>query len=223
MHKGAIVTGGGKRIGRLIALGLAKAGYDILLHFNNSRSGAESTQETIINQYGRKCTIFNADLRQPSNCKALADKAFEAIPTCSLLVNNASIFHNIKFMDTSWQHLTENMNIHIISPFELAKQFAHNLSGSTGTIINIVDRSVLSTGMPFFSYALSKHCMLQLTKLTEHALSARGIRAHALCPGIMMRDAENGEYCDRASPENKTDAAEMIREIIALATIQPRE
>ena len=91
MSNTAIITGGSKRIGRSIALTLADMGYDIALHYNNSKKDALTAQR-MIRKNGVKCEIFKSDLSDPSQASGLIKNVQKKMMGLNLLVNNASIF-----------------------------------------------------------------------------------------------------------------------------------
>src|SRR4051812_18827198 len=90
-HGAALVTGGSKRVGRAIALHLAAAGYDILLHYHRSKEDAEATQRDI-EALGRRCLAMEADLSDVRTAAPLITYALQQMPHCRVLVNSAGIF-----------------------------------------------------------------------------------------------------------------------------------
>src|SRR5699024_6338426 len=98
-HKAAIVTGSSARIGRSIALRLARLGFDILLHYHTSEEAAQKTGEEIKN-LGVECCLIQTNLEEPESVPAL----FSQIPNdwnLQVLVNNASNFQPFDFHDES--------------------------------------------------------------------------------------------------------------------------
>lgn len=88
----ALVTGGSQRIGKAIAIYLAERGYDVAIHYNKSRTEANSVVKTI-QQLGRKAVAIQADLLDPKQAQQLVTKASQELDgTINCLVNNASIF-----------------------------------------------------------------------------------------------------------------------------------
>src|SRR5262245_7899919 len=87
----ALVTGGAKRLGRSIALELARAGHDIALHFRNSRPEAEATAE-VIRESGAQVALLPADLADEAQCEALVPAAVQSLGRLDAIVHNASLF-----------------------------------------------------------------------------------------------------------------------------------
>jgi NAD(P)-dependent dehydrogenase (short-subunit alcohol dehydrogenase family) len=135
----ALVTGAAKRIGREIALTLARKGYDIALHHRASRDEAQATAEDI-RRLGRQCVLLEADLADRKQVLALVPAAIQAMPHCDLLVNNASIFERGEFLETSEDLFERQMNVNFRAPFFLAREFAR-LRGK-GHIINMLDTKI---------------------------------------------------------------------------------
>ena len=123
----ALVTGGAIRIGRQIAIHLAKSGLDIALHYNSSKEEAQETQKWILAE-GVDCKIFSADFsKEECRLKELIESAFESFPHLKILVNNASIYQESNFLDTSYELWKNHWNVNFRAPFFLSRFFAKEL------------------------------------------------------------------------------------------------
>lgn len=182
MSNTAIITGGSKRIGRSIALTLAELGYDIALHYNRSRKDALNTQAKI-RDFGVKCEIFKADLSDPSQASGLIKDVKKKMPGLELLVNNASVFKEKRFLDVKEKDFDNEFNINFKSPFFLSQQFAKNVSG--GMIINLLDARVSKIHTAHFVYNLTKNSLMHLTLMLAKELGPE-IRVNAICPGPVL-------------------------------------
>jgi NAD(P)-dependent dehydrogenase (short-subunit alcohol dehydrogenase family) len=89
--RAALVTGAAKRVGRAIALAIAGRGADVVLHYKTSVSEVRATAEGV-ERLGRRAVTIHADLAQPTEVEALADRAVQAFGTIDILVNNAALF-----------------------------------------------------------------------------------------------------------------------------------
>ncbi len=188
MSNTAIITGGSKRIGRSIALTLAELGYDIALHYNRSRKDALNTQAKI-RDFGVKCEIFKADLSDPSQASGLIKDVKKKMPGLELLVNNASVFKEKRFLDVKEKDFDNEFNINFKSPFFLSQQFAKNVSG--GMIINLLDARVSKVHTAHFVYNLTKNSLMHLTLMLAKELGPE-IRVNAICPGpVLPASGEN--------------------------------
>jgi len=182
MHNTALITGGSSRIGRSIALTLAELGFDIAIHYNRSEKDALETKK-MIGEPEIKCEIFKSDLSRPSGASILIKKVIKKMPGLCLLVNNASIFEEIRFEDVTEKDFDNEFNINLKSPFFLSQHFAKNVSG--GMIINLLDARVSKIHTAHFVYNLTKKSLMHLTLMLAKELGPE-IRVNAICPGPII-------------------------------------
>ncbi len=194
----AFITGAARRVGAEVAITLAKAGFNIALHYNNSREDATKTAMRI-RETGVKCELFQADLQDISSIPTIIDKVFSQFPNCNLLVNNASIFEKCDFAGTTPDIFDEYMNIHLKAPFFLTQEFAKRCK--KGQIINIVDTYITKSSRNYFTYNLSKRALYDLTLMLARIL-APDIRVNAVLPGILYPE-------DHVNIKGKTDYLPM--------------
>ncbi len=188
MSETAIITGGSKRIGRSIALTLAELGYNIAIHYNRSRKDAAAAQ-VLVRKLGVKCEIFRADLSDPSQTSALIKNVQKKMPQLGLLINNASIFNEKRFLDVKEKDFDTEFNINFKSPFFLSQQFAKTVS--KGMIINLLDARVSKVHTAHFVYNLTKNSLKHMTLMLAKELGPK-IRVNAICPGpILPADGES--------------------------------
>lgn len=187
MSKAALVTGAAKRIGKAIAIALAEDGFDIALHYGHSKDEAEQVAETVRSN-NQKCELFQADLTFNDSVLSLVPNVFEVFPNCKLLVNNASIFHRISFLETTPENFDDFFNIHVKAPFFLSQQFASYCA--VGDIVNILDTKVTQNLDAYFSYTLSKKTLYELTHMAAKALGPE-IRVNGVAPGIILPSKES--------------------------------
>ena len=210
MSKAALITGGGMRLGKAMALTLAELGYDIALHYNSSASESEKT-EGEIRSLGRSCEIFKADLLKMEEVRTLVPRVFEAFPGCSVLINSASVFENIRFPDVTEESFDRDMNINFKAPFFLSQDFARG--ASAGLIVNMLDSRVSTNATSYFVYHLGKKALRDFTLMAAKALGPR-IRVNAICPGpVLPPPGEGEEYLIRISqdtPIGKPGSPEYI-------------
>jgi NAD(P)-dependent dehydrogenase (short-subunit alcohol dehydrogenase family) len=178
----ALVTGGARRLGRAIAVALARAGFDVAVHCHTSTAAAEATA-TEIRTLGRHAAVLSADLQQEEDAALLFPRALDAIGPIGVLVNNASTFERDEWHDVtraSWDtHLEPNLR----APFLLMQHFAQTLpAGAEGVVINMIDQRVWSITPHFVSYTVSKAGLWALTQSMALALAPR-IRVNAIGPG----------------------------------------
>lgn len=196
MDKAAIVTGGGTRLGRAMALALASMGYDIAVHYNSSGTGAAETAEEI-RSLGRKCGTFKSDLSHMKSIKALTSKVFRSFPYCSLLINNSSIFEDIDFMDVTGESFDREFNLNFKAPFFLSQEFSRQKTAKV--IINMLDARISRIETGHFVYNLSKRALRDFTLMAAIALGPK-IRVNGICPGpILPPPGKDMKYMKRIS------------------------
>ena len=178
----ALVTGSAKRIGRVIALALADAGYDIVVH---PRSSPDEAADAVaeIERKDRRAVALAADLAVEAETAALIGRAAEALGTVSVLVNSASVFQPDEIAELTREGWDEHLETNLRAPIVLAQAFAAALpADAEGVVINILDQRVLRPNPQFISYTVSKMALWAATKTMAQALAPR-IRVNGVGPG----------------------------------------
>ncbi len=178
----ALVTGAAKRIGRAIALALARSGFDIALHYATSRAEAEATAAEI-RATGRRAITLRAELGVEAEVARLIPEAEAALGPVGVLINNASTFERDEWQDAtreSWdRHLEPNLRAPFVLTQAMAKALPHQAEGA---VINLLDQRVFSLTPHFVSYTVSKAGLWALTQSLALALAPR-IRVNGIGPG----------------------------------------
>ena len=186
MQKTVLITGAAQRVGRSISLGLAKAGYTIVAHYNSSSSDADDLVEEIKSTGGEAIAV-QADLTDRDQTRKLLPKVISHVGPVELLINNASLFEEDglgAIDDDIWDN---HFSIHVKAPSVLASEFAkQNLE--SGLIINMIDERVWKLTPNFTSYTLSKSALWTATKTMAQALAPK-IRVNAIGPGPTLPSA----------------------------------
>jgi NAD(P)-dependent dehydrogenase (short-subunit alcohol dehydrogenase family) len=177
----ALVTGAGRRIGAAIALALARAGYAVVLHANNSRDDAERLASAIMGAGGHAHVVL-ADLADHEAVRGLMPAA-AAFGRLTLLVNNAGEFEPDDIETLSHARFQRAVAVNLEAPLFLSQAFAAQApEGLDASIVNIVDQRVLKPNPRFFSYTLSKSALFTATTTLAQALAPR-IRVNGVAPG----------------------------------------
>jgi NAD(P)-dependent dehydrogenase (short-subunit alcohol dehydrogenase family) len=177
----ALITGGGRRIGASIALALARAGYSVVLHANNSREDAERLASAITGAGGRASVVL-ADLTDNEAVRGLVPAA-TAFGPLTLLVNNAGEFEPDDIETLSYPRFQRAISVNLAAPLFLSQAFAAQVPpGCDASIVNILDQRVLKPTPRFFSYTLSKSALHTATKTLAQALAPK-LRVNAVAPG----------------------------------------
>ena len=203
----ALVTGAGKRLGREMALYLARRGYDVAVHYASSRKDAEALAKEIT-ELGRKAVALRADLLIETQVEKLIGSAVQGLGgPLTVLINNASVFEydNIKTATRkSWdRHMESNLR----APFVLMQGFAAQVPEAgvdsagepiaRGLVVNMIDQRVYKLTPEFMSYTLAKMGLWALTQTAAQALAPQ-IRVNAIGPGPTLQGArQSGSHFAR--------------------------
>ena len=198
----ALVTGAARRLGRAMALELARAGHDVAVHYAGSAEAAEQTAAEI-RALGRRAVTLPADLTVEDEMQALLPHAVEALgQPLTVLVNNASIFEYDTIRTAtrdSWdRHLESNLR----APFVLTQAFAAQVPDpatdengepqAQGLVVNMIDQRVHKLTPEFMSYTIAKMGLWAFTRTAAQALAPR-IRVNAIGPGPTLQGARQTE------------------------------
>ncbi len=192
-NKAALVTGGAKRIGREMVLMLAAKGFDVAVTYNHSKKEAQQLADKIKAEFKVDCEIFHCDLKSPQDAQNMIAQVIKKFPNLSLLINNASIFNQSKFLTAPQEELTDNLNIHFISPLILSQKFASHVLSSKikdAQIINMLDKNIVRFDTSYFYYLLSKKNLAELTKMLALELAPQ-IRVNGIAPGFILNSVND--------------------------------
>lgn len=178
----ALITGGGRRIGRAIVEDLAAHGFAVAVHCGRSRMDADEVAASVQAQGGR-AVVVQADLTDMDAVGRIVGEATAALGPIGLLVNNASTFDSDSMTDIDWEAWERHFSVHLKAPVRLAQDFASALApDAEGLIVNIIDQRVWRLTPRYFSYTLSKSALWTATRTMAQALGPR-IRVNAVGPG----------------------------------------
>lgn len=189
----AIITGAGKRIGRHLALSLAKEGWNIAAHYNQSAQDAKLLCEEITT-LGRQAITLQADLTNEADVKGLIPACSKQLGCPDLLINSASLFEKDELASLSGETFDEQMAVNLKAPILLSQSFANErqliekdlATSDVGNIINLTDQRVQNINPTFFSYTLSKVGLSAATVTMAQSL-APNIRVNAIAPGPVLQ------------------------------------
>jgi len=180
--KTALVTGGAKRIGSAIAVGLAKEGVDVVVHYSKSKDEATKLCEDI-KRLGVKSWLASADFNDPDSCKRLIVKACELSGRLDILINNASVFLASTIESVSLEAMNAEMLTNTWAPFLLSMYFAEK--AECGKIVNLLDARIVGYDFNHVAYYLSKRMLEVLTKMLALKLAPK-ITVNAVAPGLIL-------------------------------------
>jgi pteridine reductase len=192
MKKGTVlITGGAKRIGREIALDLAKKGYTIALHYHSSKDRADEALKAIQTLQPRSQS-YRCDFTDLASVEGLIASVYKNHPDLEVLINNASVYEQHTLLDTTKKVLQRDINTHYLAPFLLIREFATYVNN--GVVINILDARIRKNSRGNASYFISKKALLALTEIAALEL-APNIRVNGIAPGLTLPPADKpAEY-----------------------------
>jgi NAD(P)-dependent dehydrogenase (short-subunit alcohol dehydrogenase family) len=187
-----LITGGARRIGRALGLDLAKAGWNVAIHYHNSESEARDVAKAI-EALGRKAVLLKADLSREAEIGKLIPEAGKKLGPLTALINNASVFENDDWKSADRKSWDVHMETNLRAPFALSLAFANALpADADGAIINLTDQRVFKPTPQFLSYSLSKAGLAWLTTTLAQALAPK-VRVNAVAPGPTIRNERQSE------------------------------
>ena len=184
----ALVTGG-RRIGSVVAIELARRGVDVGLCYNRSRDEAEKTAATI-EHLGRRTFVMQADLAKAGDCEAFVDEGAAALGRLDILVNMASVYVARPFSELTVEEFDGNMAVDLRSAFVCARAaWPHMKRAGGGNIINFSDwlsRSGRPRYTGYLPYYVAKTGVIGLTEALALELAPDRIRVNAIAPGPIL-------------------------------------
>ncbi|MDE2047109.1 MAG: SDR family oxidoreductase [Betaproteobacteria bacterium] len=189
-----LVTGAARRLGREIALTLARAGWAVAVHYRSSRAEAEAVVGEIA-AAGGSAHALGADLQDAARARALVGEVVQAFGHIDAVVNNASLFEYDDARSFDAAFAARQFATNTAAPVLLAQQLAlHLRDGATGCVVNLLDQKLWNPNPDYFSYTLSKAALHAATTLLAQALAPR-VRVCGVAPGVTL---VSGDYMSDA-------------------------
>ncbi|HEY0749356.1 MAG TPA: SDR family oxidoreductase [Steroidobacteraceae bacterium] len=188
--KTALVTGASRGIGRASALGLAKAGAQVLVHYSSSDKEADAVVAEI-RKAGGKADKVGADLGQADGPHRLAEQVRAIVgDRLDILVANAGVSKSASIEDTKIEDFDKLFALNVRAPFFLVQQLLPALCKGSSVIFisSLAARASVGT---LSAYAATKGAIETLVKHFAAELGARGIRVNAVAPGVVETDMSN--------------------------------
>ena len=182
--KTALVTGGAKRVGKAIALELAKKGAHIALHYHGSEKDALATAVEI-RSLGVECFPVKANLDSAAEITRMAADTEKRFKKIDILVNSASLYFKTPLENASEADWDRLMSVNLKAPFLLSVELGHRMKKEGGVIVNIADWSGFRPYKDFAAYCASKGGLLTLTKSLARDLAPK-VRVNAVAPGPVL-------------------------------------
>ncbi|SMX38303.1 SDR family oxidoreductase [Maliponia aquimaris] len=192
----ALVTGAARRLGRAMALDLARQGYAVAVHYAGSEAEAQEAVAEI-RAAGGQAEALQADLLVEAEMQALVPRAAQALGgPLTLLVNNASIFEFDDIAGATRDSWDRHFESNLRAPFVLTQGLAAQVPDpvldaggepvAQGLVVNMIDQRVRKLTPEFMTYTLAKSALWTLTQTAAQALAPR-VRVNAIGPGPTLQ------------------------------------
>jgi NAD(P)-dependent dehydrogenase (short-subunit alcohol dehydrogenase family) len=220
----ALVTGAARRLGRAVALRLARGGCRVAVHFRGSRREAASTVAAI-RAAGGEARAFRADLARPAAPAALVRAVEKALGPVEVLVNSAGIFPETPFPAGALRDLEDCFALHVRAPWLLARAVAPGmLRRKRGKIVNLGD-SWAGRALPRRGPYLASKAALHALTLSLARDLAPSVQVNAVAPGAILlprgAPASYGKRLARFVPLGRLGTPEEIAEAVAFLVEGP--
>jgi pteridine reductase len=210
----ALVTGAGQRLGRAIAVAMAGAGYDIIVHYNSSEEGATETVERIA-ELGRDAIPIQGDLSDPQTTELFLEEAHAMHGQLDAVVNSAAVWRPRPLAEVTVEDWDLTHAVNLRAPFFISVRAAEVLPPG-GVIINIADHLATESSPGLVPHSISKAGVIAMTQHLARRFAPK-IRVNAVSPGAVLPPADWGAAAEErfvastplgrlGSPDDVTDA-----------------
>ena len=221
IRRAALVTGGGRGIGRAICLALAAQGYDVAVNYAASSAAAEKTAEDC-RAYGVQAVTLQADVTDPAACQTLVDTAAKTFGRLDVLVNNAGVTADKLILRMQEEDFDKVINANLKGAFFCCKAACKLMMRQRyGRIVNISSVVGLHGNAGQANYAASKAGLIGMTKSLAKEFAARNVTVNAVAPGFIGTDMTDAmpEAAKQAAmtgiPAGRIGAAEEVANAVA--------
>lgn len=217
--KVALVTGGGRRVGRALAEALAEQGAAVAVHYNESSTGADDVVSGI-EARGGKAFAIGADLTDRAAPGRLIAEVSQRFGALDVLVNSAAVMVRTPFGDIDPEAWDSMFALNLRAPFFLSQAAAPMLRKGRGCIVNIADLAAFETWPGYVPHGITKGGVVQMTRALARVL-APDVRVNAIAPGtVLLPDdwsATDAARLDETTPLNRQGSpADVARAMLYL-------
>lgn len=185
-----LVTGAAHRVGRAIAIELARSGRDVALHYRRSEADCEASA-AYVRALGVRAECFRADLADEGACHALLPDVAARMGRVDAVVNNASHFEYDSVESFSYATMQAHWRANTAPAIVLARALAAHLKGCSASgnnsacVVNLLDQKLWNPNPDYLSYTLSKAALEAATTLLAQALAPQ-LRVVGVAPGVTL-------------------------------------
>jgi 3-oxoacyl-[acyl-carrier protein] reductase len=217
----AVVTGGGRGIGRAVAVRLANEGANVAISYRSNDAAAEEVAEEV-RAAGAQCEIFKGDVASPEDVDALFKSAGEALGPVEILVNNAGLTRDNLMMRMKESEFDEVLRTNLRGTYLCTRAALRPMIRARwGRIVNVSSVVGLVGNAGQANYAASKAGIIGFTKSVAREVAQRGITANVVAPGYVeteLTSSLSDEVKDQIRgqvPAGRFAEAEEVAEVVA--------
>jgi NAD(P)-dependent dehydrogenase (short-subunit alcohol dehydrogenase family) len=219
-ERSVLVTGAAHRLGAEIATAFARAGWQVLCHYERSREAAEALVSSLAAQ-GLRAAAVQGSLDSEAACLALFQQALAHTDRLHCVVNNASTFVPDQGADFRSDQALHQLQVNLLAPLVLGRELARQAQGDA-SVIHILDQKVFNLNPDYFSYTVSKLALERAVALQAQSLSP-ALRVCGVAPGLMyLSGPQTRDNFNRAASANllrrPTDPLDVARTCLFLAS-----
>jgi len=221
-----LVTGAARRIGRAIALELARAGFDLALHYRRSAEEAHALAAEV-REIGVRAECFAADLADEGSCRTLVPAVVSRLHRLDAIVNNASHFEYDDAASFSHAAMEAHWRANTAPAVLLAQALADHLDGCSevGCVVNLSDQKLHNPNPDYLSYTLSKAALDAATTMLAMALAPQ-VRVAGVAPGVTLvsgtaMDEAGFEAAHRMTPLGRSSTPEDVARTVRFVIESP--
>ncbi|MDD2455415.1 MAG: SDR family oxidoreductase [Kiritimatiellae bacterium] len=187
MRRNVLVTGAAVRLGREIAVCMARSGWGVVIHANRSAAAAGELRRALLEE-GRAAWTVVGDLAKPDGPDAVFRQALDAAGQLDALVNNAAVFERQPLRSAAPDDFERLWRINALAPIRLTALLVRHLDerGAVGAVVNMLDRRIDHAEAGAMPYLLSKKSLEAFTLSAALELGGRA-RVNAVAPGAVLR------------------------------------
>ena len=217
----AVVTGGGRGIGRAIAVRLAEEGAKVAVSYRSNEEEAEKTA-TLVREAGAECEIFRGDVASPDDVKALFEGVGEALGGVDILVNNAGVTRDNIMLRMKEDEFDAVIRTNLKGTYLCTRTVLRGMVRARwGRIVNVSSVVGLIGNAGQANYAASKAGIIGFTKSVAREVAPRGVTVNAVAPGYVETELTVGlpeqvkDQIRSQTPAGRIGEPEEIAEVVA--------
>ncbi len=220
-----LITGAARRLGREMALHLARSGWQVAVHCHNSLAEAEQTARDCHAINGLEHRVLRTDLNDESATRALLSQAVALFGQVDAVVNNASLFEHDAADSFSYERMVQHLRSNTGAPIVLAQALhahacARQAPAGAAVVVNLLDQKLWNPNPDFLSYTLSKAALEAANTLLAQALAPH-VRVVGVAPGLTltshMLSQDKFEQLHQLSPLGRSSTPQDVAATVRFA------